>query len=291
MRRATWLLADPAAPKILATTEERREVGIAKLADGTLAASSGEQVGILDPDGGFHWAQPLPYDGMLVAATRDRFVFGPDSGGVAAIPPDGIYAIERGGRITGRLRGDIDAVAASADRVFAIDRAAGRGVVAWDPATTAATAADAIAPPPARRPTERDVKNVGYETTNPRDDWATIGIEITNANFLALRGTYGGSTGVCSDVPLRVGDGAIATFVDCDLTTGSGGEVVQRAATVIAIRCKLPGGDIWQLGRACHLVLIDCTYAGTEPLKIFRAPTTGATVTCAGATPPPTLLP
>ncbi|HEU0036213.1 MAG TPA: hypothetical protein VFQ53_36620 [Kofleriaceae bacterium] len=263
--RFTWLANDG---RILATTDERRDVGVARLADGTVAASCGEQVVIVDPLGTVRRALPMPYDGQIVGATADRFLFGPVSGGEDRISPTALVAFDRTGRITARLVPARRPVLVDEARVYVIEN---HGELrAWDPRGTAL----GIVPPPPRLPTERGVTHVGAEVTNPRDDRPQVGIEV-HADFLALDGTYGGSAGYLGEVALRVGDGAIATFVRCDLTSGRGGSIAERGSTVFLIDCKLPHGE-WSIGSACHLVVLGGELAGR--LYIDAAPTASVSV-------------
>jgi hypothetical protein len=126
----------------------------------------------------------------------------------------------------------------------------------------------------ARRPTERGVTRIGAAVINPRDDWPEIGIEV-DQDFLALDGTYGGSTGQLSEVALRVGAGAIATFVRCDLRTGCGGSIAARDATILLIDCRLPAVE-WELGSHCHLVILGGEIPGQ--LRVLTTPTATVTV-------------
>lgn len=127
-----------------------------------------------------------------------------------------------------------------------------------------------------RRPTERGVTRIGSQVTNPRDDRPEIGIEV-DRDFLALDGRYGGSTGQASETALFVGDGAIATFVRCDLTVGRGSSIAKRDATIVLVDCILPELE-WDLGINCHLVILGGQLQGQ--LRIHTAPT--ATVTVEG---------
>ena len=259
-RCVSWIVGR----EVIATSEERREVAIAVLADGTAAASSGEQVAILDPSGTLRWCPPMPFDGCIRCATRDRFVFGAFTSGEDYVSPTELIAFDRDGRVTARLPNQYRLpVVAGADYVYAtLDR----GVVRWDPRGSAKDT-ELVAPPP-RRPTERGVTQIRSPVTNPRDERPEVGIEIRHANALVLDGTYGGSCGTHygSEAAVRVSDGAIATFVRCDLTRGDG-VAVQRGATVFAIQCKLSS---WGVARGSHLVAIDCT-VGDETGKTLIA--------------------
>jgi hypothetical protein len=255
--------------RILAATDERRDLGIARLADGTIAASAGEQVVIVDPAGNVRRALPMPYDGQIVGATADRFLFGPVSGGVDRVRPTALVAFDHTGRVTAQLVPPCRPVCIDDGRVYVIDHPA-RELRAWDPRGTAS----GVVPPPPRLPTERGARRVGAQVINPRDDWPEVGIEV-HADFLALEGTYGGSTGQASEVALRVGDGAIATFVRCDLTIGRDGSIAERGSTVFLIDCKLPDRT-WSIGSACHLVILGGQVAGR--LHIDAAPTATVTV-------------
>ena len=249
--RVSWIVDG----KIIATTEPRREAATAVLADGTAATSSGEQVAILDPSGTLRWCSPMPFDGCIRCATHDRFVFGAFTSGEDHVSPTEVIAFDRDGRVTARLPCTLRLpVAADRDFVYVTNE---KGVVRWDPRGTASET-ELVAPPP-RRPTERGGRQVRYPVTNPRDDRPEVGIEIRHTNALLLDGTYGGSPAgnYGGEAAVRVSDGAIATFVRCDLTGGVGGCVVQRGATVFAIQCKLAAA--WNLARDCHLVAIDCT--------------------------------
>jgi hypothetical protein len=242
--------------KIVATSEPRSQTGLAVLADGTAAISSGEQVAILESSGACRWRAPMPYNGAVRCATRERFVFGPNDG-VFGVAADALIAFDREGRITARLPGTfVGSIVSDGECVYANDTR--RGLVRWNPR---GVASQAVPSPPARRPTENGITRVGYTTTSPRDDWPEIGIEIAQGNALLIDGTYGGSTGVSSDVALRVSDGSIATFVRCNLTPSASGEVAQRSATIFAIQCQLPVDVQWTLGRDCHFVAIDCSNA------------------------------
>lgn len=131
----------------------------------------------------------------------------------------------------------------------------------------------------ARRPTERGVTRIGAVVIDPREDRAQVGIEVEH-DFLALDGTYGGSTGQLSEVAIRVGDGVIATFVRCDLARGGtrwSRSIAERNATILLIDCRLPDVE-WNLGDHCHLVILG-GQIGNE-LSIHTAPT--ATVTVEG---------
>jgi hypothetical protein len=244
--------------QVVQILEHRRDIGFAILADGTAAASSGEQISILEPSGRLRSCSPMPFDGRICCATRDRFVFGPVSGGIDHIRPDALIAFDRDGRVTARLPGQFNAstIVASADAVYAAQTEPQRGVVRWDPR---GVASDGVVPPPPRRPTERGVTRVGWQVIHPRDDWPEVGVEIRHGHALLLDGTYGGSTGHSSEVAIRVTDGAIATFARCTLHPPGDGAVVQRGSTVFAIHCRLPSSPTcWTLGRDCHFVAIDC---------------------------------
>jgi hypothetical protein len=243
--------------KIVATSEPRSTTGVAVIADGTAAVSSGEQVAILEASGAVRWRAPMPYNGAVRCATRDRFVFGPNDGVFGGVEPDALIAFDREGRITARLPGKFQgAIVSDGEWVYANE--SNRGLLRWNPRGEASAAVPA---PPVRRATERGVTRLGYVTHNPRDDWPEIGIEIAQCHALLIDGTYGGSTGVSPGLAVQVTDGAIATFVGCNLTQSVDGEVVQRGATVFAIGCQLPVGMRWTLGRDCHFVAIDCSNA------------------------------
>lgn len=263
--RFTWLAGDG---RVVVTTDERRDVGFARLADDTVAVSCGEQVVIVDPAGNVRRALPMPYDGQIVGATADRFLFGPVSGGEDRISPTALVALDRTGHITGHLVPPCRPAHVDDARVYVIDRA--RELRAWDPRGTTI----GITPPRPRVPTQRATKRIGAAVVNPRDDRPEVGLEV-HADFLALDGTYGGSLGQMSEVPIRVGDGAIATFVRCDLTIGRDGSIAERASTVFLIDCKLPGGE-WSIGSGCHLAILGGTIAGR--LRIRAAPTASVTV-------------
>jgi hypothetical protein len=251
---ACWIVGN----QVVQILEGRRDVGFAILADRTAAASSGEQISILEPSGRLRACLPMPFDGMICCATRDRFVFGPVSGGIDRVRPDALIALDRDGRVTARLPGQFNAsaIVAGDEVVHAVQIEPRRGVVRWDPH---GTASDGIVSPPPRRPTERGVTRLGWRVINPRDDWPEVGIEIRHGNALLLDGTYGGSTGLASEVAIRVTDGAIATFARCTLHPPGDGAVVQRGSTVFAIHCRLPSTPTrWTLGRDCHFVAIDC---------------------------------
>lgn len=238
--------------EVIATAEPRRDFGIAVLADGTAAASSGEQVALLDPSGTLRWCPPMPFDGCIRGATRDRFVFGAVTSGEDHVAPTEVIAFDRDGRITARLPNRYRLpIACDEDHVYVTGD---QGVVRWDPRGSAQQT-ELVVPPP-RRPTERGVTQIRPPVTNPRDDRPEVGLEIRHTDALVFDGTYGGSPGPQGEAAVRVCDGAIATFVRCDLTRGDG-LVVQRGATVFAIQCKL--APAWALGRDCHLVAIECT--------------------------------
>ncbi len=264
--RCTLLAPDG---RVLWASDARRDVGVAQLADGTVGVSCGEQVVIVDPAGDLQRALPLPYDGQIFHATADRFLFGRVSGGVDQVPPTATIALDHAGRVTARLVPPDRPAFVGHTIVYAIDYRDGKELRAWDPggATTG------VEPPVPRRPTERGVTHVGHKIVNPREDWPEIGIEV-HADFLALDGIYCGTPS--SAVPLVVGDAAIATFVRCNLSGGGGGAIAQRAATVILIDCVLSSGP-WEIGDACHLVIVGGTVG---ILRIHAAPT--ATVTIEG---------
>lgn len=270
---------------ILMTSEERRETAFAQLADGTSAASAGEQVAIVSADGVLRRLPPF-FDGNLLGATRDRFVFGPAGGGYPATRGDTIVAFDRTGRRTARVAWPDGSVVThfvafgpgpggdgGATHAYLVDA---RGLVRFDPRGVTDGQPSVPAPPPHR--TLRDQTHHGYDTHNPRDDFPEIGIELLHASCFGIRCDYGGSEGVYTEVPIRVGDGAVVTLVDCTLVRGGGGSIVQRASTLVLVRCTLPSNTVWQLGHDCHLVLIDCTVAD---LRVEPGP--GASVIVHGA--------
>ncbi|MEO8698979.1 MAG: hypothetical protein ABI867_03015 [Kofleriaceae bacterium] len=267
LSRFTYLASDG---RILATTDQRRDVGVAQLADGTVAVSAGEQIAIIDPFGTARTALPMPYDGQILGATADRFVFGPVSGGVDRVRPTALVAFDRTGRITARLTPPYRPVHVDATRVYVLDHVT-HNLLAWDPRGSDI----GITPPPPRVPTERGATRIGPEVYNTRDDWPEVGIEV-RADFLALDGTYGGSLGHGNEAAMRVSDAAIATFARCDLTVGGNGSVAERASTIFLIDCKLPAA-VWRIGSACHLAILGGQVGG-DALCIHAAPTATVTV-------------
>lgn len=268
--RCTLLTPDG---RVLSTSEERRDVGVAQLADGTVGISCGEQLFLVESMGVVRRGLSLPYDGMILHATTDRFIFGPVSGGEARVSPTELVAFDRTGRVTSRLVPPDRPRFMNDTHVYVIDYRDKLELRVWDPRGVAI----GVEPPPPRRPTERGANHVGTELSgDPRDFRPQVGLEV-HSDFLAIESTYGGSpgSGYAGEVPVRVGDGAIATFVRCDLRTGGDGPVAQRASTLFLIDCQLPPGT-WTLGDACHLVILGGTPAGM--LTIHAAPTATVTV-------------
>ncbi len=88
--------------ELQARSDSRRETGFARLRDGSAAVSAGRDCAVLSPDGGLRRRIELPYDGRILGATADHFVFGPPPGGGLRPEPDSLLAIDGNGAITAR---------------------------------------------------------------------------------------------------------------------------------------------------------------------------------------------
>lgn len=257
-RRAITVLDD--AGQVLVALGARTDHALYAFADGTTAVSSGEHVAIIAPDGVVHRPMLLPYDGKLLGATVDRFIFGPVAyDAISAVRPDAFYALDRTGAVTARLPIERDPplrfVGCSDAHVY-LTR--GRALLRWDPNGAAGGGWSA---PPARRPVERGGYSVGEVTVGQREDNPTIGREIAQ-DALVIEGTYGGSTGRFACEPILVSDGAVATFFRCDLTIGDPACVIAtRGATAILVACRVPANVAWMASADSHLVMIDCVTA------------------------------
>ena len=125
-------------------------------------------------------------------------------------------------------------------------------LVEWSPSELAHVV---LSPSEPRRVEEQKVE--GFQTYNPRDDYAEPGLQIDGEVVHALRGRYGGDYGAAGDaVAVLARRGAIVTLEDCELIRG--GVRVEGFSTVIARRCKLSAGR-YEARPGSHLVLIDCT--------------------------------
>ncbi len=101
-----------------------------------------------------------------------------------------------------------------------------------------------------------DEKVEGFQTINPRDDYAEPGLQVDGEVVHAVRCCYGGDYGVMEAVAVLARRGAIVTLEDCELIRG--GVRVEGFSTVIARRCKLAAGR-YEAGPGSHLILIGCT--------------------------------
>jgi hypothetical protein len=257
--------------RIIEQSADRRDAAWARLADGTVACSAGEEVLVVGPDGALRRRLLLPYDGQIVGATETHVIFGPTSGGIPRVTPDGLYAIDARGEITERL-----AMNVRPERTFYAGGSTGdsglflpdalllceRGrLVRWKPAPAGDSVRAVIEPKPSRM--ERGVRSVKWDTYNPRDDWPEAGLEVQREDLVAVGGTYGGTTGVAASEALVVDDGSIATLVDCTLENGGGARVL-RGSTLILVGCVLAEGRLL-CERECHAVTVDCQAAATKP--------------------------
>ena len=271
------------AGRALYTTYERRDTRLARLADGTVACSAGEEVAVFVADGGLRRRTRLPFDGQILGATDEWFVYGAVSGGIPRAEADGLYAIDRDGAIVERLPtrvrpertfyagGSIgDSGAIGRDGVLVIED---RGMLRWRP-TRAAAAKRAIVTPSRR--VERAASAVKGETYSPRDDWPEPGRTVFCEDFLARDSEYGGTTGVAPEAALIVDDGSVATLVACKIAAG--GVKARRGSTAIFVGCSIESSAEWQLDARSHVTLIDCTIAAPVDVRGPDDSTVGSNV-------------
>jgi hypothetical protein len=120
----------------------------------------------------------------------------------------------------------------------------------WD----AAAPAVRIARPSAGGIELRDSVFEQGSTCNPRDEWPVPGKIVRGGTFYAKSCQFSGTTGVspAPDVDLR--HGTIATFVDCNFSSGNGIRICQ-ASTMIAINCK--NIDTPTLDNGSYLIVLE----------------------------------
>jgi tetratricopeptide (TPR) repeat protein len=265
-------------------SDDRRDTGFARLADGTAACSAGEEVILFGPDGQIRRRTRLPFDGQIVGATDNWFVYGAVSGGLPRVDPDAMYAIDGDGRLVERLptrfprplrtfyaggsTGDGGAI--GNDAVIVAD---GERLLRWRVCHTGDERRAVLTP---SRRTERKATSVKGERVNPRDDWPEAGCTIFCEDFLAIGSKYGGTYGAVSDAAVTVDDGAVAVLVDCDV--GQGGLKVKRGSSVVLVGCTIATASEWSLDARSHVALVDCKISA--PFAI--AGEKSSTVACTG---------
>lgn len=247
---------------------ERREPAAQPLRNGHTLVSAGEVVAAFDAQGALQGSTSLPYDGQLVGATDTHGIFGPVSGGVPRTQPDGLYAIDSRAQVVSALRFDdpgyaprplrtrygggteTDGGVILHDRVLVVSSSG--ALLSWDLATAKAVR---VLMEAKRMPMAKGVTETRFHTTNPRDEWPVPGVEVQGATFLAVGCTYRGTTGVSSDVAVRVRNGAVATFVGCTLGGDGGGVEAEQGSSVVLKDCDIGPGAV-KLGAGCHLVML-----------------------------------
>lgn len=278
-----WTWYDDAG-SVRYTTDTRRDTGFARLADGTVACSAGEEVAVFGSDGELRRRTRLPFDGQIVGATGSWFVYGAVSGGTPRAESDAMYAIDGDGRLVERLptrfsrpvrtfyaggsTGDSGAIGRDGVLVSESDRLL-RWRVSRDPDDRRAVLA------PSRR-VERKAQSVKDERNNPRDDWPEPGRAVFCEDFYAVGSSYGGTYGAVPDAAVTVDDGAVAVLVDCEI--GVGGLKVKRGSSIVLVDCTIGSISQWSLDPRCHVALVDCKISA--PFEVAGEKT--ATLACTG---------
>ena len=250
--------------QLLEHADKGREPAYARLADGTVALSSGAQVTVLAADGTLRRRLHLPYDGSLVGATATHFIYGPADGGVDRERPDALYAIDGEGNLCSRATPALRPARISPRAVWLMSYL--EPLRRWTPG--AAVAAEPPLPERKRR-VERGARAVGSNLINPRDDWPEPGRQVVAEDFLAIDSTYGGTTGVYPAPAVQAEDRSTATLVGCTLVNG-GWLRAQSSSTILLFGCTIQAdpSQLWETEPRCHLVLVDCRLEGEARIRL-----------------------
>lgn len=280
-----WLIRE--SGEVVYRSESRRELTWQFLPDGHFAVAAGEELAIVAPDGSLARTRLMPWDGVLGGVVGELLLYGPGTSGWTQQTPAGYWLLNHEGDTVAELplngppEGQyvpLQTQWGGQGRLLAVSLFEGRmlsmlskthGVQELGPLrpTTAVETGHAEStqvPLPAwLRPPRSHEHKVGWHTTNPRDDWAEAGVVFRQEGAVCVRGSYGGTTGVCPGNSLALHDGASVVMLGCTLQPG--GIEIHGDCTLWLIDCEV--GDLpWSLGGQGRVVLVNCRVSGAPPV-------------------------